>query len=122
MNKISRAHTSQATRRMDLLPSLTWPRVREVQRQDQQLAGGFGGTVRPAQYQYRPVEHPKSVQKDVQKVEKIEGDIPAKKEKQQRVVNTPPQVQEALEKQKEDAELEPPPAKKRKIQRKTTLF
>ncbi len=112
---------------MDLLPSLTWPRVCELQRQDKQFAG-FGGTVRPVQYQYRPVEHPASVQTDVKKVETIEADLPPEKEKVQTAVDTPPQVEEALNRlekkrafQEEKGEGEPP-KKRKKTKSSSRLF
>ncbi len=113
---------------MDLLPSLTWPRACELQRQDKQFTG-FGGTVRPVQYQYRPVEHPASVQTDVKKVETIEADIPPEKEKVQTVVDTPPQVEEALNQlekkrafQEEKGEKGEPPKKRKKTKSSSRLF
>ncbi len=80
------------------LQSLQWPRVSQLIRQEGRTRGFGGGFLSSrGTAQYQVLDNSQAVQNEVKKVEEIQGDPPAETDKEQHVLEPPPQVEEALE-------------------------
>ena len=80
------------------LQTLQWPRASQLIRQEGQTLGFGGGFLSSrGTAQYQVLDNSQAVQNEVKKVEEIQGDPPAETDKEQHVLEPPPQVEEALE-------------------------